>query len=128
MLLELGRATEWVDLFVPTALLRCGSQQFKGRAQLLDLAKRVLAGEFDLAVGPLTQHVRCQHSISDVTLFADAAAGAAGFAHVNVSAVGDGVAPRWIASGIYSDRLSKCGAGCWRFDSRVLTASGAVSL
>jgi hypothetical protein len=127
MLLELGRACQWADLFTPTALLRCGSRQFKGRAELLELAQRMIAGEFDLAAGPLTPPVRCRHTLSDVSLFADGA-GAAGFAHLNVSAVGDGDAPRWLASGVYSDKLSKCGAGCWRFDSRVLTASGAVSL
>jgi len=127
MLLELGRAAEWADLFIPNAILRCGSQQLKGRANLLDLGQRMIAGEFDLAVGPLTPPVRCHHSLSDVSLFADGA-GAAGFAHLNVSAVGDGGAPRWLVSGMYSDKLSKCGSGCWRFDSRVLTVGAAVSL
>jgi len=128
MLLELGRASEWADLFVPHALIRCGSQQFKGRAELLELARRTIAGKFDLAVGHLTPPVRCRHSLSDVSLFADGAGGASGFAHLNVSAVGDAGAPRWLASGTYSDKLSKCGAGCWRFDSRVLTAGAAVTL
>jgi len=127
MLLELGRAAEWAELFIPHALLRCGSQQLKGRTDLLDLARRMIAGEFDLAVGPLMPPVRCRHSLSDVSLFADGA-GAAGFAHLNVSAVGDGGAPRWLVSGMYSDKLSKCGSGCWRFGSRVLTVGPAMSL
>jgi len=127
MLLELGRASEWADLFVPHAVLRVGSQEFKGRAELLDLARRVIAGEFDLAVGPLTPQVRCRHSLSDVSLFADGAGGASGFAHLSVFAVGDAGAPRWLSSGMYTDKLSKCGAGCWRFDSRVLTAGRAVA-
>jgi hypothetical protein len=124
MLLELGRASEWVDLFAPYALLRCGSRQFNGRAELLDLARRMIAGDFDLAVGSLIPRARCRHSLSDVSLFADRAEGASGFAHLNVVAVGDADAPRWLASGTFSDKLSKCGAGCWRFESRVLTVDG----
>src|SRR5215475_9030220 len=89
MLLELGRASEWVNLFVPHAHLRCGSQEFTGRTELLGLARRIVAGEFDLAVGALTPPVRCRHNLSDVSLFADGAAGAAGFAHLLVSAASD---------------------------------------
>jgi hypothetical protein len=128
MLLELGRSSDWVDLFVPHALLRCGSQQFRGRAELLEFAQRMVAGQFDLAVGYLTPPVRCRHSLSDVSLFADGAGRASGFAHLTVSAVGDAGTPRWLASGMYSDKLSKCGAGCWRFDSRVLTSGSATTL
>jgi len=128
MLLELGRACEWVDLFVPHALVRCGAQQFKGRAELLDLAKRTIAGEFDLALGPLPAHAHCRHSLSDVSLFAEGLEHASGFAHLNVFAAGEAGAPRWLAFGTYADKLSKCGAGCWRFDSRVLTAAGTMTL
>jgi len=128
MLLELGRAAEWTDLFVPNALLCCGSQQFRGRAELLDLARRTIAGEFDLAAGPQTSRSRYCHSLSDVSLFADGLQHASGFAHLNVFTVGDSGAPRWLAFGVYSDKLSKCGVGCWRFDSRVLTAGGAVTV
>jgi len=128
MLLELGRISDWVDLFVPNALFRCGSQQFKGRAELLDLARRTIEGEFDLAIGPLPSRARCRHSLSDVSLFAAGLGHASGFAHLNVLAVGDAGAPRWLASGVYSDKLSRCGAGCWRFDSRALTAGGSMTL
>jgi SnoaL-like domain len=128
ILLELGRASEWVDLFAPHAVVRCGSRQFKERAELLNLARRTMAGEFDLALGPLTPPVHCRHTLSDVSLFADGVAGASGFAHLTISAVGDTGAPRWLASGMYSDKLSRCGSGCWRFDSRVLTSGGAVTL
>jgi hypothetical protein len=128
MLLELGRAGEWVDLFVPNALVRCGSQQFHGRSELLILARRMVAGEFDLTVGELTPPLRCRHSLSDVSLFADGASGASGYAHLSVSTLDDAGSPRWLASGTYSDKLSKCGAGCWRFDSRLLTSGSAQTL
>jgi len=127
MLLELGRATEWVDLFASQALLRCGSQQFKGRADLLNLAQRMIEGEFDFAVGSLTAPARCRHTLSDVCLFASGEAGATGFAHLSVFA-GDAVGtPRLLFSGMYSDQLSRCGTGCWQFVSRVLTTSTAVT-
>lgn len=127
MLLELGRAAEWVDLFVPNALLRCGAQQFKGRAELLELACRTIAGQFDLAAGPGTSPGRYRHSLSDVSLFADGMQRASGFAHLNVFTVGAAGAPRWLACGVYSDKLSRCAAGCWRFESRLLMAGGAVT-
>jgi hypothetical protein len=84
----------------------------------------MIAGDFDLAVGSLIPRARCRHSLSDVSLFADRAEGASGFAHLNVVALSDVGAPHWLASGTFSDKLSKCGAGCWRFDSRVLTVDG----
>jgi hypothetical protein len=31
---------------------------------------------------------------------------------------------RWLASGLYTDRLSKCSSGCWRFNSRTFIADG----
>ena len=126
MLLELGRAAEWADLFASHALLRCCSQQFKGRAELLNLARRMIEGEFDLAVGHLTAPARCRHTLSDVCLFASGEAGAEGFAHLNVFAA-DVSAPRLLFSGMYSDQLSRCGTGCWQFVSRVLTTSTAVT-
>jgi hypothetical protein len=127
MLLELGRAVEWVDLFASQALLRCGSQQFKGRDQLLNLARRMIEGEFDLAVGSLTAPTPCRHSLSDVCLFARGESGAAGFAHLNVFAGDDVGAPRLLFSGMYSDQLSRCGTGCWQFVNRVLASRTAVT-
>jgi len=127
MLLELGRAAEWVDLFASHALLRCGSQQFTGRGELLNLARRMIEGEFDLAVGNLTAPARCRHNLSDVCLFASGDAGAAGLAHLTVFAGDDGNAPRLLFSGMYSDQLSRCGSGCWQFVNRVLTTQTAVT-
>jgi len=123
MLIELGRADEWVDLFEPYALVRCGegSQQFKGRAELLKVARRMIAGEFDLAVGPMTPPSHCRHALSDISLFSDALGCAKGYAHLAVTAPSEGGPPRWLASGMYSDQLRKCGGGCWMFESRVLT-------
>jgi hypothetical protein len=127
MLLELGCAAEWVDLFASHALLRCGSQQFKGRAELLNLARRMIEGEFDLALGCLTAPARCRHTLSDVCLFANGEAGASGFAHLNVIAADEVSPPRLLFSGMYSDHLRRCGSGCWQFVSRVLTARTTVT-
>jgi hypothetical protein len=124
MLLELGRAADWVELFDPYALVRCagGLRQFKGRAELLELARRMIAGEFDLAAGVMTPAAHCRHALTDISLFSvGAEGGATGYAHLTVTAAGGVGPPRWLASGIYSDRLHRCGAGCWRFESRVLT-------
>jgi hypothetical protein len=65
--------------------------------------------------------------LSDVCLFANGEAGAAGFAHLNVFAADDASAPRLLFAGMYSDKLSRCGTGCWQFVSRVLTTSTAVT-
>ena len=128
MLLELGRANEWVELFEPSALLRSGSQHFKGRAELLELGRRMIAGEFDLAAGPLTPPVRSRHTLSDLSLFGQGTDGATGFAHLTVSSSGGGAgAPRWLVTGMYSDKLRRCGGGCWQFESRVLTLDVADS-
>ena len=127
MLIELGRAADWVDLFDPYAVVRCagGAQQFKGRAELLQLARRMIAGEVDVAAGVLTPPSHCRHSLTDISLFSDGATGGAiGYAHLTVTAASDAGPPRWLASGMYSDRLHKCGAGCWRFEGRVLTVDG----
>ena len=132
MLLELGRATDWVDLFDPNALVRCagGSRQFKGRTELLKLAQRMIAGEFDVAAGVMTPPSHCRHTLTDISLFSEGATGGAtGYAHLTVTAAGGAGPPRWLASGIYADRLHRCGAGCWRFESRVLRVDGVdVSL
>ena len=127
MLLELGRAADWVELFDPYALVRCGGEarQFKGRAELLELARRMIAGEFDVAAVMTKPPSRCRHTLTDISLFSDAATGGAtGYAHLTVTAVGGPDPPRWLASGMYSDRLHRCGAGCWRFESRILKVDG----
>jgi hypothetical protein len=132
MLIELGRAAEWVELFEPHALVRCarGSQQFKGRAELLKVARQMIAGEFDLAAGLLAPPSHCRHTLTDISLFSDGAQGTAkGYAHLAVTAAGEAGSPRWVASGVYTDQLHKCGGGCWVFASRVLTVdSNAPSL
>jgi len=130
MLIELGRAAEWVDLFEPHALVRCArhTHQFKGRAELLGFARRMIAGEFDLAAGLLTPPLHCRHTLTDISLFSDGAQGTAkGYAHLAVTAASDAGSPRWLASGTYSDRLRKCGGGCWLFESRVLTVDSTAS-
>jgi hypothetical protein len=129
MLLELGRAADWVELFDPYALVRCatGSRQFKGRAALLELARRMIAGEFDLAAGVVTPPSHCRHALTDISLFSGGTeSGATGYAHLTVTATSGDGSPRWVASGMYSDRLHRCGAGCWRFESRVLTVNAAA--
>lgn len=139
MLLELGRAADWVDLFGLNAQVCCaepasdgvgdrvgdkapGPRQFKGRTELLELARRMIAGEFDLATGVLQSPTRFRHSLSDISLFADGAqATARGYAHLTVTLAGR---TGWVASGTYTDRLCRCSGGCWRFESRVLTVDG----
>jgi hypothetical protein len=127
MLLELGRAADWVELFDPYALVRCAgaSRQFKGRRELLELASRMISGEFDVAAGVMIPPSHCRHTLTDISLFSNGATGGAtGYAHLTVTAAGGAEPPRWLSSGMYSDRLHKCGAGCWRFESRVLRIDG----
>lgn len=130
MLIELGRADEWVDLFEPYALVRSsdGSHQFKGRAELLKVARRMITGEFDLTVGPMAPPLHCRHTLTDISLFSDGVQGnAKGYAHLAVTAAGGAGAPRWLASGMYSDQLRRCGGGCWLFETRVLTVDRTAS-
>src|SRR5262249_30083921 len=79
MLIELGRAEEWVTLFEPHALVRCtgGSRQFQGRAELLKIARRMIAGEFDLAAGVMTPPLHCRHTLTDISLFSHGTLGIA---------------------------------------------------
>ena len=51
---------------------------------------------------------------------------AKGYAHLAVTSAGDTGSPRWLASGTYSDRLRKCGGGCWLFESRVLAVDSTA--
>ncbi len=152
MLLELGRCHDWVDLFEPSARVRCSGpadstrpadgthpadrasaecsrvlRQFRGRAELLELARRMISGELDLAAGPLNPPVRCRHTLSNLSLFGEGVDGATGYAHLTVTSVGGAEPPRWLASGIYRDTLRKCGAGCWQFETRVLTADSLAA-
>jgi hypothetical protein len=129
MLIELGRAAEWVELFEPHAVVRCagGAQEFKGRAELLRIANRMIAGEFDLAAGVMTPPSHCRHTLTDISLFSHGSLGTAtGYAHLAVTAASDEGPPRWLASGIYADRLRKCGGGCWLFESRVLAVGSTA--
>jgi hypothetical protein len=131
MLIELGRADEWVDLFEPYALVRCtaGSQQFQGRAELLKVARRMITGEFDLAGGVMTPPLHCRHTLTDISLFSHGSQGSAkGYAHLAVTAACDAGPPRWLASGMYSDELRRCAGGCWLFESRVLTVDRTATL
>jgi SnoaL-like domain len=132
MLLELGRPADWAELFELNAQVRCGKSasawQFKGKTELLELARRMIAGEFDLAAGQLTTPGHFRHSLSDISLFANGAQGAAiGYAHLTVTVPGSLGPAHWVASGTYSDHLRRCGAGCWRFESRVLTLDGVAT-
>jgi SnoaL-like protein len=124
MLLELDRCEEWADLFSPQAVVRCTSAreqaplEFKGRDELLVLGRRLMLGEFDVAVGRLAPPLRCRHLISNITLFGAEARHALGYGFLTVTTIGGREPPRWLASGRYSDRLYRCSAGCWRFESR----------
>ena len=131
MLLDLGRCAEWADLFLPDALVRCtctdarASTQFKGREELLALGRRLMLGEFDLAVGRLVPPLRCRHLLSNITLFESERRGASGYAFLTVTTVGGPEPGRRLASGKYLDRLHKSAAGCWRFASRTFIADSA---
>jgi len=132
MLLELGRCAEWADLFFPDGILRCAGAhgqapvEFKGRTELLSLGKRLMRGELDIAAGNLAPPLRCRQVLSNITLFEQQARHASGYAFVNVTTIGGREAPRWLASGRYSDQLFKCAAGCWRFERRVFVGDGAL--
>jgi hypothetical protein len=133
MLLELGRCAEWVDLFSPHAVIQCpgtgehAGVQFKGREELLALGRRLVLGEFDVAVGRLVPPLRCRHLLSNITLFESERRGASGYAFVTVTTVGGPEPPRWLASGKYADRLHRCGSGCWQFESRTFTPDRAIA-
>jgi hypothetical protein len=133
MLLELGRCAEWVDLFFPDARVRCAgglSQspvEFKGRNALLGLGQRLMRGEFDIAIGSLAPPMHYRHTLTNITLFGQESRHATGYAFLTVTTIGGAEPPRWLASGRYSDRLHKCPAGCWRFESRTFTPDAAIT-
>lgn len=131
MLLELGRCTDWAELFFPHALVRWSGPreqrpiEFKGHDELLDLGRRLMCGEFDIATGRGMPPLRYRHFLSNITLFGHEARRASGYAFLTVTTIGGREPPRWLVSGTYSDRLFRCPAGCWRFESRSFTADSA---
>jgi hypothetical protein len=133
MLIELGQCTEWAELFVPQGSIVCEAhngptgRSFKGRDQLIELGRHMIAGEFDLTVGPLTPTVCCRRVLTDISLFAHGTSAALGFAHLTVTSISGQESPRWIASGLFRDLLSKSGSGCWRFESRTYVPEGATT-
>ena len=134
MLIELGRTREWAELFAPQGWARCEnprnelvSRSFTGREQLFDLARRMAAGEFDLATGSLTPATPCRRVVTDISLFAQGPGSALGFAHLTMTTMARHEPPRWIASGLYHDRLGKNSCGCWQFQSRTFFADGSAA-
>jgi hypothetical protein len=134
MLIELGRTREWTELFVQEGWARCASapdeplnRPFKGRAQLLDLARQMAAGEFDLATGQLTPATPCRRVLTDISLFSQGTGSALGFAHLTMTSMATREPPRWIASGLYHDRLGRNATGCWQFQSRTFVADGCAA-
>ena len=133
LLPELKRLKEWVELFEPQATFRClqagagrvAELRFSGRGELLDLGERISCGRFDVAVGDLAQGSRLRHVITNLCLFESGTSRASGIAQVGVVSILERE-PRWIASGIYTDELYKCGAGCWRFLSRKFVPDGVM--
>src|SRR5579862_9784995 len=133
MLIELGQCTEWAELFVPQgSIVREAhngptGRSFKGRDQLIELGRHMIAGEFDLTVGPLTPTVCCRRVLTDISSFAHGTSAALGFAHLTVTSISGQESPRWIASGLFRDLLSKSGSGCWRFENRTYVPEGATT-
>jgi hypothetical protein len=97
------------------------------RAQLLDLARQMAAGEFDLATGHVTPATPCRRVLTDISLFAHGTGSALGFAHLTMTSMATREPPRWIASGLYHDRLHKNASGCWQFQSRTFVADGCAA-
>ncbi len=128
MLLELRRCQDWVDLFEPGAFFQCRTTatraEFKGRADLLRLAQQISSGEFDLALGKIQPGSHSRHILHNICLFQEGLHQASGYAHVSVMSLDHIEPPHFLASGLYTDRLSKCGSGCWRFASRRFTLDG----
>jgi hypothetical protein len=133
MLIELARCTEWAELFLPQGSIVCEAhsgptgRSFKGRDQLVELCRQMIAGEFDLTVGALTPPKCCRRVLSDISLFAHGQSAALGFAHLTVTSISGQEPPRWIASGLFRDLLNKSGSGCWRFENRTYVPEGAAT-
>ena len=95
-LLYLGRPKDWAHLFLPDAVLECSgseAQQFKGREELLALGRRMMLGEFDIALGIAPPPRR--HVLSNISLFHDGQSQALGFTTLAVIGIGS-EAPRWL--------------------------------
>jgi hypothetical protein len=121
MLLELGRGSDWVALFTPLAMLRCGlsGEEYRGREALLKLAKHLTGGDFDVALGEVSTPLPRRHHLSNVTIFESSPGHAASHAFVTVTEIADSETPRRLASGRWDDQLAKCSTGCWQFTSRI---------
>jgi hypothetical protein len=125
ILLELGRCDQWADLFEPGAIFQCTcaeeqsatEHRFEGKVELTQLGEWIARGEFDVALGKVGRATRSRHLLTDICLFEDGSHHVAGYAHVTVIGVGCR-APHYLTSGLYVDRISKCGSGCWRFAKR----------
>lgn len=133
MLLELARPEEWTELFEPlgaitvtTADAAPSTLEFRGRSELLALARRMTSGEYDLAAGLLSPRVKCHHTLANICLYSHGR-GAAGYAHLTVTCGGGSEPPRWLASGLYADQLTRCSSGCWRFRARTYVASSSLT-
>jgi hypothetical protein len=124
MLLHLRRYAEWADLFEPQAVVQCAAagasvRTFTGRDELLRLGQRMGGGEFDVALGDLAPPLLIRHALCNVTLFNERHRRASGYAFVTMTTVGGSKPPRWLASGLYTDRFFRGPAGFWRFSSRL---------
>lgn len=133
MLLELQRPLAWVDLFAPDAVVRHeglpGLQEIesKGREELLRLAEQLSHGELEAGARHPASPPRCRHTLSNITLFGTGPRYALGYAFLTVTTFTTTGPPRWRASGRYSDRLFRCSAGCWRFESRIFRGDAAIA-
>jgi len=129
MLLHLGRCADWVQLFEPRCRVRCADGgSFTGYEELLDLSRRSMRGEMDVAVGKPLTPARSRHYLNNITLFDQGARCAAGFAFLTIATIGGVEASRCLASGLYSDQFIKCPSGCWRFMSRTFTADAEAGV
>ncbi len=123
-MLELKRPEEWVNLFEPQAVVRCAVRtqaeplKFRGRDELMALARKVMFGEFDIVVGAGLRQ-KCRHLLSNVALFgSESARVASGYADVIAVTVAGPDPPRWLAAGRYSDELVKSPSGDWQYAGR----------
>jgi hypothetical protein len=103
------------------------NREFKGREELLRLGRQIVNGQLDIALGGSEPTARCRHLLSKVCLFEEGSRGVSGHAHLLVVSLRSSE-PRYLASGVYFDRLTKCGSNCWRYASRSFTADGVSAV